>query len=217
MPIEIDPDAVLWSVGPTEREGRPLLIAMHGRGSDEQDLFSLAGELPAHFVIASLRAPVAEGAGWSWWEPGGANLPGDPAAENVDAAADAVLTWVDSLAFTPSQLGTLGFSQGGAMALHVLRRAASRIAFAVDLAGFVVEGEQASDAVLAVSKPPVFWGRGSVDPLFTPELIARTAPWLPLHATAHIHVYPGLGHSISREELDDVVKFLTDAAAKIGG
>ena len=95
------------------------------------------------------------------------------------------------------------------MALHVLRRAASRIAFAVDLAGFVVQGEQASDAVLAVSRPPVFWGRGADDPLFTPELVARTRDWLPAHTTPSVHVYPHLAHSISREELDDVVEFLT--------
>src|SRR4051794_8837127 len=120
MPLEIDPDAVLWSAGPADRDGRPLLVMMHGRGSNENDLFGLASEFSERFVVASLRAPLAEFEGWSWWET---VVPGNPPADRVDAAADAVLTWVDSLPFTPSQLGTLGFSQGGAMALHVLRRA----------------------------------------------------------------------------------------------
>jgi phospholipase/carboxylesterase len=159
-------------------------------------------------VIASLRAIVAEGPGWSWWEPVAANPPGSPGVEGVDAAADAVLAWVDGLPFTPSMVGTLGFSQGGAMALHLLRRRPAVIEFAVNFAGFVVEGAQASDALLAVSRPRVFWGRGGSDPLFSPPLIERTERWLADHAAADVRVYPGLGHTISDSELRDVSDFL---------
>ena len=209
MTIGLDPDAILWSAPAAERDGRPLLVVMHGRGSDEKDLFALAPELPSRFVVASLRAPIAEEPGWSWWEPGGVH--GDPAAEEVNQSAAAVTTWLDSLPFTPSRVGTLGFSQGGAMATHLLRRDVARIAFAVNLAGFVVSGEQDGDAALAVSRPPVFWGRGEEDGLFLGEmatLVMRTEPWLAAHATAQIRTYAGLGHSISREELDDVSAFL---------
>lgn len=208
MTLEIDPDAIRWSAPAAERDGRPLLVVMHGRGSNEDDLFGLAGDLPGEYVIASLRAPVAEGPGWSWWQAGGVNLPGDPAAESVDTAVAAVTTWLDALPFTPSLVGTLGFSQGGVMAVHALRRDLDRVAFAVDIAGFLVSGEQESDAALAIHRPPVFWGRGSDDGLFTPEVVARTEPWLAAHTTLEAHVYEGLGHSISRDELDDVVAFL---------
>lgn len=203
--IDFDPDAVLWSAKPGERDGRPLLVMMHGRGSDETDLFALASELPAEFVIASLRAPLPEGGGWSWWET---VVSGNPDAERVDAAAAAVTTWLDALPFTPARIGTIGFSQGGAMATHLLRRDVARIAFAVNLAGFAIAGEQEGDAALALSRPPVFWGRGDADALFTPEIVARTEPWLAAHTSAEVHLYPGLGHSISREELEDVAEFL---------
>jgi phospholipase/carboxylesterase len=95
------------------------------------------------------------------------------------------------------------------MSTHVLRRDPGRVRFAVNLAGFIVRGAQATDDALAVAKPPVFWGRGAEDALFTPALVERTAPWLLSHARADTHVYPGLGHSISRRELDDVAAFLT--------
>ncbi|CAN5443804.1 dienelactone hydrolase family protein [soil metagenome] len=209
MSLDLDPDAVLWSTNPADRDGKPLLVMMHGRGSDENDLFSLAPELPPEFVLASVRAPLAEGAGWSWWETGGPS--GDPDVESVDAGAAAVSTWLDSLPFTPSLVGALGFSQGGAMATHLLRRDVARIRFAVNLAGFIISGPQPADAALATSRPPVFWGRGADDPLFLgamAELVDRTAPWLAAHTTAETHAYPGLGHSISRDELDDVVAFL---------
>ena len=213
MTIDLDADAILWSAPPAERDGRALLVVMHGRGSDEHDLFALAPELPKEFVIASLRAPIGEGPGWSWWEPGGVH--GDPSAEEVDRSAAAVLTWLDALPFTPSKVGTLGFSQGGAMATHLLRRDVARIRFAVNLAGFLVSGEQEGDAALAVSRPPVFWGRGGDDGLFQGELaslVTRTEPWLAAHTTAEVVVYDGLGHSISRDELDDVAAFLRSQA-----
>jgi phospholipase/carboxylesterase len=203
--MEIDPDAVRWNVAAGERDGQPLLVVMHGRGSDERDLFALAGELPAPYVVASLRAPLAEGGGWSWWET---VVPGDPDAERVDQAAAAVTRWLDALPFAPSVVGTLGFSQGGAMAVHLLRRDPGRVRFAVNLAGFTISGEQEADAALAVARPPVFWGRGGSDPLFTPEIISRTERWLGAHARAEVRVYPGLGHAVSREELDDVAAFL---------
>jgi phospholipase/carboxylesterase len=202
----LDPDAVLWSASAAEREGRPLLVTMHGRGSDERDLFALAPSLPADYVVASVRAPIAEGPGYSWWEPGGRH--GDPDAEDVDVSAAAVLTWLDALPFAPDRVGTMGFSQGGAMATHLLRRDPARFSFAVNLAGLLISGAQSGDAVLAVSRPPVFWGRGTDDALFTPEIVARTEQWLVAHTSAQTRVYPGLGHSISREEFDDVVEFL---------
>jgi phospholipase/carboxylesterase len=205
MSLDLDPDAILWNTPAAERDGRPLLVVMHGRGSNEEDLYGLAPELPPQYVIASLRAPVAEGPGWSWWET---VVSGNPDAELVDMAASAVTTWLDALPFTPSVVGTLGFSQGGAMATHLLRRDVARVAFAVNLAGFVISGEQEGDAALGVTRPPVFWGRGDADELFTPEIIARTEAWLAGNVSEETHVYPGLGHAISRDELDDVAGFL---------
>jgi phospholipase/carboxylesterase len=212
MSVEIDPDAVLWSAGPSERDGRPLLVTMHGRGSTEEDLFGLAPELPDEYVVASLRAPIAEGAGWSWWEAGGDNPPGDPFAENVDVAAAAVTTWLDALPFVPSLVGAFGFSQGGVMALHLLRRNLDRVAFAVNLAGFSVSGPQESDPAMEISQPPVFWGRGADDVVIAAAAIARTEAWTPKYTSLEAHVYRDLGHSISRDELADVVAFLSKQA-----
>jgi phospholipase/carboxylesterase len=208
-PLLLDDTATVWSVPEEQRRVLPLVVVMHGRGSDENDLAALFPELPGAFAYASVRAPFDEGPGWSWFEAADGNESGDPTPENADRAADAVLDWLDGLGWGPPLVGTLGFSQGGAMSTHVLRRDPGRVRFAVNLAGFIVRGTQPTDAALARAKPPVFWGRGAEDGLFTPALVERTAPWLDTHATAESHVYPGLGHSISRDELDDVVAFLT--------
>ena len=63
----IDTAAVLWSASGADQTDRPLLIIMHGYGSNEGDLFSLAPHLPREPVIAALRAPLPVGAGWAWF------------------------------------------------------------------------------------------------------------------------------------------------------
>jgi phospholipase/carboxylesterase len=204
----IDPEAALWNASPNEREGRPLLVLMHGRRGDAADRFAMASALPPEFVVVSLRAPIPEEGTWSWFDPTSSVARGDPLTEDADQAADAVLEWLDDLPFTPSLIGTLGFSQGGAIATHVLRRNVERIAFAVNLAGYVVRGQQASDARLADMSPPVFWGRGADDALFTPEIVDRTAGWLERHTALESHVYDGLDHAISPHEIEDVAAFL---------
>lgn len=207
--MQLDTSAILWSAPERERAGRPLLVLLHGYGSHEGDLFSMSPGLPLEPVIASLRAPIAESGGWAWWSrqdsPGG-----NPPAEHVDAAADAVIQWLDGLEYASVSL--LGFSQGAALSLQLLRHAPGRFAATVAIAGFVASGVHPGDAELAAVKPRVFWGRGTEDHMIPADAIARTAEWLPEHADATIRIYENLGHSISTPELVELVAFLREHA-----
>ena len=196
-------DAIMWSAPERERAERPLIVLLHGYGSHEGDLFALSPALPLGPVVASLRAPMSAGSGFAWWDI--AEL-GAPDVGQVDAAASSVLAWLDSFEHGPVSL--LGFSQGGALALQVLRLAPDRIRSAVCLAGFVVPGGHAGDAELARVRPPVFWGRGTDDPVIPDAAIELTEAWLPAHADADIRIYEGLGHVVSTPELSDLVAFL---------
>jgi phospholipase/carboxylesterase len=200
--MELDASAVIWNRD--DHEGLPRLLLLHGYGSHEGDLAGLAPHLPAGWALPSLRAPLASGPGFAWFPIG---EPGDPDPAALDAAADAVLAWLDAQPPAPVA-GVLGFSQGGAMAIHLLRRAPERFAFAVALAGFVTRGAQPGDAALAAARPPVFFGRGDADRVITPAAFARTEAWLPDHADATIRVYPGLAHGISGGQLADVTAFV---------
>ncbi|WP_025156552.1 alpha/beta hydrolase [Leifsonia aquatica] len=203
--LHIDRDAVLWSAGEKDRAGRPLLVLLHGYGSDEADLFGIAAYLPLEPVIASLRAPIPEGPGFAWFSRF-TNVPSDPLAGNADAAARAVLDWLDEQPVAPT--GLLGFSQGGAMALQLLRLAPERFDYAVQLSGFVVQGEQEGDDTLRRDPVPVFWGRGTLDDTIPASSIDRTAAWLPEHSALDARIYEGMGHSISPLELGDISKFI---------
>jgi len=207
-PLALDAAAVLWSHTPTDLAGRHLLVLLHGYGSDERDLFGLTAYLPAGFVVASVPAPLAPPwpmPGRSWYPIEG--LDGRDAS-HVTAAADALIGWVDVHAAAAASVGLLGFSQGAAVSLQALRRRPGRFAFAVNLSGYVAPGDLPGDASLADLRPPVFWGRGTRDDVIPEPLVAHTVEWLPAHADLSGRVYPGLTHSVSEAELDDVTAFL---------
>ena len=51
-----------------ESENPPLLILLHGYGSNERDLFSFAEELPEELLIVSAQAPYEMGhGGYAWY------------------------------------------------------------------------------------------------------------------------------------------------------
>ena len=63
--------------------------------------------------------------------------------------------------------------------------------------------------MLAELRPPVFWGRGTADPIIPAAAVDRTAEWLPLHTTPTVRIYEDLAHSISTEELGEFTAFLS--------
>ncbi|GAB2817353.1 dienelactone hydrolase family protein [Alpinimonas psychrophila] len=217
----IDSSVVRWSVPRNEVASaladRPLLIMMHGYGSNEGDLFSLAQFLPPEFVVASLRGQNASGPGFTWF-----HITPDPITgmlnrdiNEVNSSTESLLAWIDDLEAEVGELpsiAVLGFSQGGVMALQLLRHAPERFNAGIVLAGFAVDDETPSgrerDARLAAVLPPVFWARDPHDPVIHPDLVAFTRQWLPEHSDLDARLYSNVGHSISVEEIEDVAEFL---------
>jgi len=183
-----------------------VALLLHGYGSSEDDLAGLAPHVVPGLPWASLRAPLTLDPGsYAWFH---VVTPGDPALEPVAAATDAIWEWVDRHLDASTRLVPIGFSQGGLMATELLRTRPDRIAASVVLGGFVQGTERQTDAVLAQTRPPVFWGRGSVDSVITAPAVARTEAWLPEHSTLTRRTYPGLGHSIDADEAADVREFV---------
>lgn len=184
----------------------PTLVLLHGYGSNEQDLPGLAPWLPQGTRWVSPRAPLPMQPGAAMWFPLG--LPGDPSPDEVNAATAALWDWLDDEVPADSHIVPVGFSQGGAMALELLRTRPERILAPVLLAGLAAPTEHAADAHLRTSRPSVFWGRGDMDSVIPPQLIERTDKFLTAHTAATTHVYPGLGHSVDQRVMSDVQAFL---------
>ena len=208
--MHLDANAVLWSAPERERAGRPLLVLLHGKGSNENDLFGLSPLLPLEPVIASVRAPLPDGPGFSWFDSA-LRTDAGPTLENADAAAGAVLDWLGSQEYSTVDL--LGFSQGAAMVLQLLRVSAETFGRGVALSGFSVVGKHPGDDALETLRPPVFWGRGTEDAVIDPRWIGRTQEWLPAHSTLTERIYEGLAHGVNATEMKDVGEFLRGGGA----
>lgn len=203
MPIE--PEHVMWSTPERERTGRPHLVLLHGYGSNEGDLFQLAPYLPLDLVIASPRAPLPHpmGSGFSWFP-----LNDEVEGIGIDGAADQLASFLEGVRGRASWLGILGFSQGGAIGLQVLRRHPGLVDALVMLASARDPRDADRDADLAARRPPVFSGRGTADDVIPAWRFADTADWLPDHSRLTERIYEGLGHAVSEPMLDDVNTFL---------
>lgn len=209
LPVHvIDPDRVLWNVPPEERDGKPLLVMMHGLGSHEGDLFGLNRFLPSDLVVASLRAPLAYGGGFAWFQAGAQSSNGDTSL--LDASVQGVLSWLDGLDVKPTTVSLMGFSQGGCMALQLIRHAPERFSYVLQLSGFLAHAQHPGDAALAAMVPqiPVFWAHGDHDEVIASDAIERTATWLSEHTAVEAHRYP-MAHTVSQEELADLVTFVS--------
>jgi len=188
------------------------MVLLHGYGSHERDLPGLLPYLPP-MPWVSVRAPQDMPGGGAAWFP--LSLPDEPSQDAIDASTALLWEWIDDEVIEGRSLIPVGFSQGGLMALQLLRTRPERIAATVVLAGFVTEAPQPADARLAQQRPPVFWGRGEADAIVWPAAIARTEALLPTISTPTARRYRGLGHSVDERMLADVGDFLA-ANTRIG-
>lgn len=198
------PDAPLAESGNT---AKPVVIFLHGYGSDERDLAGLGPYLPEGLPWISVRAPERHPAfGYAWFQ-----LPSLErfSATDIGAATQALWDTLDGRIIPGSPLIPVGFSQGGLMASQLLRTRPEALAGAAILSGFVSAEAQVADQQLSETKPPVFWGRGTSDAVIPAHAIDATAAFLPGRSTLTERVYPGVGHSVSEQELADLHAFLT--------
>jgi phospholipase/carboxylesterase len=186
--------SVAWSRSP--KPGDNLLILLHGFEGTERDLEGRFPELPDSVVTASLRAPVEQGAGHAWFLDD----------YGVKDAVDDILSWLDTQTGFAT-VGVLGLSQGGAMALELLRQAPDRFAYAVQLSGILLGLDAAPS--LAELRPPVFSGHGELDEIVPRPDVAATNEWLSDHTELTVMDYVGMGHWISAAEANDVCAFIT--------
>lgn len=175
----------------------PLVVLLHGRGSNEAEIVGLAQHLPEGPAYAAVRAPIAEGGGFAWFANRGI---GRPLPESLRATMDWFREWLDAVAPAGRPVVLVGFSGGGAFGGGLVLDDPSRYAGAAILyatvpfeAGVPVEPGRLEGV-------PVFVAQGDQDVVIPRELLDAT--WTYLHDESGAAVTsrrdPG-GHGLTAE------------------
>tara|TARA_B100000809_G_scaffold95005_1_gene93651 strand:+ start:8877 stop:9518 length:642 start_codon:yes stop_codon:yes gene_type:complete len=156
----------------------PLLILVHGYGSNEMDLFSFADELPDSLHIVSIRAPHELGHNsFAWYS---INFDADQNKfsdlEEARVSLDLISTFIDEFTeyknIDSNNIFLVGFSQGAILS-YGLSLNTNKVQHVVALSGYLNEELIKEN----ITKSPVdyFCSHGSVDQVIPLEW-ARKAP-----------------------------------------
>jgi Predicted esterase len=194
----------------------PLLLLLHGVGSNERDLFHLASSLDARFLILSVRAPYSLGPeSYAWFEvtftPQGPTINPTQAEASRKMLISFIREAVATYDADPHQIYLMGFSQGAIMSASVALTDPESIAGAVLMSGRILP---------------------EVQPLVAPPKALHRLPFLVVHGTGdtvlplfHAHESRAflsslsvtltyreyaMGHEIRPESLKDIATWLSE-------
>jgi phospholipase/carboxylesterase len=128
-------------------------------------------------------------------------------SSGLQKIADA-LSQLQNEGFTTDQIYLLGFSQGACLSLEYAARHPQRFGGVIGLSGGMIgmgpslpieeyEGD--------LAKTPIFLGCSDRDPHIAKERVQETAEIMTrLNGSVDMRLYPNMGHTVNRDELDAV-------------
>lgn len=198
------------------REQPPLLILLHGFGSNEQDLFSFAPVLDERLLIISARAPnTLEFGSYAWFDvvfaPQGNQINPEQAEASRQKLISFIQEAVQAYGANPQQVILMGFSQGAIMSASIALTRPELAAAVVMMSGRILPEIQP-----LIAPPEQLQGKpflvvhGVADPVipvkdarFSRDLLSK----LPVELT--YREYP-MGHEVTLDSLGEIRRWLTN-------
>lgn len=206
---------------PSEKlKSNPLLIVMHGYGSNEKDLFDLAKQLNPKFYVASLRGTLLLGEESNCWfviE----RLPNKQIRYDYKQAEESRLKVVAFIrefckAFKAdsNNVYLMGFSQGAIMSYDILLKSNFKIKGIMALSGRLMN-ESAQNFNHLTANARVFVAHGSQDEVLDIAELTKIShffrPKIVEQLTLKTYNMP---HTISNEEVADMKTWLNQNLLK---
>ncbi len=196
-------------------ENAPLLIMCHGYGSDENDLFSFAQELPEELFVISLRAPYPlPPFGNAWYAinfDAQQNKWND--VEQAVSSRDKIANFIDYACETypvnKNNVTLLGFSQGTILSYAVALTYPEKVKNIVALSGYI--SEDMFPAELESKRfehLDFFCSHGSVDQVIPVEWARKTPQFLDSLNIAHQYSEYPVGHGVAPQNFYDFKDWL---------
>ena len=197
-----------------DTQNQPLVIFLHGYGSNEQDLFGIKDDLPATYTYLSVRAPITmEEGSYQWFRKkgeGAYNGETDDLKTSGQVLLDFIAQAAKKYHTEPDKVVLVGFSQGAIMSYEVALRHPEAVGGIAALSGRILP------VLKSALKPDekrqslaIFIGHGTEDNRL-PYKDGTDANSLlqSISLTPEFHGYEGLGHSISAAEIEDLNAWL---------
>jgi phospholipase/carboxylesterase len=196
-----------------KEKGKPLpqankaIILLHGRGADADNILPLADSFcDESFYIA---APQATNNAWypfTFLSPEEKNEPW------LTSAVTMIKRLIDGIAvqIPSNKIYIMGFSQGACLALEVAAQYAIQYAgIAAFSGGLIGEKIRPEKYQGNFGGTKVFIGNSDIDPHIPLERSKESAELMKkLGADVTLNVYPGMQHTISPQEIEDVLRIM---------
>lgn len=196
-------------------EKNPVLILLHGYGSNEEDLFSFAPELPDDSYVISVRAPYdLQPYGHAWYAihfDADENKFSDneQAKQSVELIASFIDEIVKQYPIDTENVTLIGFSQGAILSYATALTYPEKISKVVALSGYF--NQEILPEVIdskAISHLKFFVSHGSVDQVIPVDWARKAKPALEnLGLEVEYQEYP-IGHGVSPKNFYDFKNWL---------
>jgi phospholipase/carboxylesterase len=181
----------------------PTILALHGRGSNEQDLIGLAPYLPKDFLWISPRGTFTLGPdSHEWFQITQIGNP-DPtrlanALKTLDIFMDEV---VINYPVDKNKLYLLGFSQGSIVSMSYALTKPQRVSGVIAQSGYIPHESGLQIDKAYIKGKPFILTHGRQDPLLPVDWARRSRDTLQkLEVNLEYHEF-NMGHQVSEESL----------------
>jgi phospholipase/carboxylesterase len=185
------------------------LLLLHGVGSNEANLASLAASLPADIEILLLRGPLQLGPqGFAWYQVNFTSNGPSFSYEQAEGSRQLLQTFIQALPELPTVIA--GFSQGGIMSASIGVTEPERVkGFALLSGRMLREVEPQIASAERLKSTSAFIAHGRRDAVLPIDWAEEADAWLGRIGVAHETHYYDMAHEIIGEELADFSKWLT--------
>ena len=198
-----DPHAVqrVLRYGAEVAKARLAVICVHGRGAFAEDILGIAAALGTTDV--AYIAPQAAG---HTWYPHSFLAPMEENQPELDSALGLLARLLEGLEAEhvgAERIAMLGFSQGACLTLEFAARHARRYRAVIGFSGAVIGPPGTPrDYIGSLQATLVFLGCSDIDPHIPLERVHETTDvFRRMSASVDERIYPGMGHTVTADEI----------------
>jgi phospholipase/carboxylesterase len=194
-------------------ENPPLLILLHGYGSNELDLFSFANELPDSLVIVSLRGPYEMGyGGYAWYD---INLDSEnnkfsdlnQARESLKKITITIDYLKTKYSTNPNNTFLLGFSQGAILSYALSFNFPNKIQHVIALSGYLNTELIPKENIQKVNTD-YYISHGTVDQVIPVDWARKAGPFLDSKELKNEYSEYPVGHGVAPQNFFNFKKWI---------